>query len=360
MLWRAYALLSHGRDRIGLGSWRFRSSAPTRRKANDVLKVLEEADTAVWSVSALSACAESGLLLRLGRPATVGELAAGLSIPSAFVQCLLDMLAGFGFVTWDSGKAVASPALMPFTSSAGAETFRAALRAPLLQAEDFRRRLGSGTLTLEGWSHADDAVIEAQGALTRHWAAQALPKLKFLPGLVPRLERPGAVLLDVGAGAAGLSITLCRHFPHLTAVALEPASHPAQLGEAHVRQAELADRIAIRRERVEDLADQMVFDLAFFPQMFLPDKIIERALQRIFCALKPGGWVLVAVLAQDDQSTLSAVNQLKNLLWGGNTRDVARLKPLLESAGFDPVIRAPGRKALRMICARRPNLRDPS
>ena len=86
---------------------------------------------------------------------------------------------------------MASPALMPFTSSAGAETFRAALRAPLLQAEDFRRRLGGGTLTLEGWSHADDAIIEAQGALTRHWTAQALPKLKFLPGLVPRLGSPG-------------------------------------------------------------------------------------------------------------------------------------------------------------------------
>ena len=365
MLWRAYALLSHGGDRIGLGSiglgsWRIPSHPSASRKADDVWKVLEEADAAIWSANALSACAESGLLARLGQPATVDELAADLSMPHALVRSLLDMLASFGFVVWAHDRVQAAPALTPFTSREGAETFQAALRAPLLQAEDFRRRLGSGTLTLEGWSHADDAIIEAQGALTRHWTAQALPKLKFLPGLVPRLERPGAVLLDVGAGAAGLSITLCRHFPHLTAVALEPASHPAQLGEAHLRQAELADRIAIRRERVEDLADQMVFDLAFFPQMFLPDKIIERALQRIFCALKPGGWVLVAVLAQDDQSTLSAVNQLKNLLWGGNTRDVARLKPLLESAGFDPVIRAPGRKALRMICARRPNLRDPT
>jgi precorrin-6B methylase 2 len=358
MLWRAYALLSHGRDRIGFGSWRFRNGAPTRRKADAVLNVLEEADTAIWSASALSACAESGLLLRLARPATVAELAAGLSIPTAFVQSLLDMLAGLGFVRWVSGRAVASPALMPFTSPAGIETFRAALRAPLLQAEDFRRRLGSGTLTLEGWSHADDAIIEAQATLTRHWTTQALPKLKFLPGLVSHLERPGAALLDVGAGAAGLSITLCRHFPHLTAVALEPAAHPAKLGQAHVRQAELTDRIAIRRQRVEDLNEQMAFDLAFLPQMFLPDAIIERALHRVYCALKPGGWVLVAVLAQDGQSTLSAVNQLKNLLWGGNTRDVPCLKPLLEAAGFDPVIRAPGRKALRMICARRPNHRD--
>jgi precorrin-6B methylase 2 len=369
MLWRAYALLSHGGDRIGLGSlglgsigfgsWRIPSGSSACRKADDVLKVLEEADAAIWSANALSACAESGLLTRLGQPASVEELSADRSMQPALVQSLLDVLTSFGFVVWDQGKAQASPALLPFTSQEGAETFKAALRAPLLQAEDFRRRLNSGTLNLDGWSHTDGAIIEAQGALTRHWTARALPKLKFLPGLVPNLEKPGAALLDVGAGAAGLSIALCRHFPHLSAVALEPAPHPAQLGEKHIRDAGLADRIAVRRERVESLQDEEAFDLAFLPQMFLPDAVIEEALQRIFRSLRPGGWILVAVLSHEGQGTVSAVNRLKNLLWGGNTRDVMHIKPLLEAAGFDPVIRAPGRQALRMVCARRPNLRDP-
>ena len=363
MLWRAYALLSHGGDRfglgsIGLGSWRMPAIPTTFRRSNDVLKVLEEADTAIWSASALSACAESGLLARLGQPATLGELASILSLPPALVQILLDALAAFGFVTWKDGRVQASPALMPFTSPEGMETFKAALCAPLMQSEDFRHRLKTGTLNLDGWSHKDDAIIEAQGTLTRHWTTRALPKLKFLPGLVPQLEAPGAALLDVGAGAAGLSIALCRQFPRLRAVALEPAPHPARIGERHVQQAGLADRIAIRRERVEDLPEDKAFDIAFLPQMFLPDAIIEEAVQRIYRALKPGGWLLVAALSHDGQGVASAVNRLKNLLWGGNTRDVARIKPLLESAGFDPVIRAPGRQSLRMICARRPNLRD--
>lgn len=364
MLWRAYALLSHGGDRIGLGSiglgaWRMQGGAPSCRKADDVLRVLEEADTAIWSASALSACAESGLLARLGQPATIGELATALSMSPALVQNLLDALASFGFTRWEHGRVQASPALMPFTSFEGTETFKAALRAPLLQTEDFRLRLKTGSLRLDGWSHTDAAIIEAQGALTRHWTIRALPKLKFLPGLVPRLEKPGAALLDVGAGAAGLSIALCQHFPLLSAVALEPAPHPAEIGEKHVRQAGLAHRIAIRRERVEDLTEQQAFDLAFLPQMFLPDAIIAEALHRVFRSLRPGGWLLVAVLSHMGQDTVSAVNRLKNLLWGGNTRDVTHIKPLLESAGFDPVIRAPGRQALRMICARRPNLRDP-
>jgi precorrin-6B methylase 2 len=363
MLWRAYALLSHGGDRIGLNSlgwnsWRSPRSLAPWRKPDDVLKVLEEADTAIWSASALAACAESGLLTRLGKPVTPEALARDLSMPPALVRSLLDVLAGYGFVVWEQDRAKAAPALLPFTSPEGAATFRAALRAPLLQTEDFRRRLGDGTLALDGWSHTDEAVIEAQGALTRLWTTKALPKLQFLPGLVARLEKPGAALLDVGAGAAGLSIALCSRFPHLTAVALEPASHPAVIGDRHVQEARLADRIAIRRERIESLEDRAAFDLAFLPQMFLSDAIIQDATERIFRALRPGGWLLVAVLAQEGQGTASAVNRLKNLLWGGNTRGMDHMRPRLIDAGFDPVIRAPGGRSLRMICARRPNLRE--
>lgn len=364
MFWRAYALLSHGGDRIGLGSIGLGSWSPqaafSRRRAADVPKVLEQVDTAIWTASALSACAESGLLGRLGQPSTPAELAHWTSLPLPLVQSLLEALAGFGFLIWHQDRVVASPALMPFTTPEGSATFRAALRAPLLQTEEFRRRLNDKGLRLDGWTHTDEAVIEAQGALTRHWTRRALPKLKFLPGLAPRLQQPGAMLLDVGAGAGGLSIALCEHFPLLSAVALEPAEHPAAIGERHVREAGLDKRIAIRRERAEELEDAEMFDLAFLPQMFLPDAIIQEALRRIFRSLRPGGWLLVAALAQEGQSTASAVNRLKNLLWGGHMRDVAHLKPGLLAAGFDPVIRAPGRQALRMICARRPILREPS
>jgi precorrin-6B methylase 2 len=354
MLWRAYALLSHGGDRMGMGLLRVADKPQTCRQPDDVVALLEGTDRAIWSASALSACAETGLLQQLAAPATSDELAARLSVPPALVRSLLDVLAGYGLVTWQNGRVHATSALQPFTSPDGAQTFRAALRAPLLQTEDFRRRLDQRTLTLQGWTHTDEAVIEAQGALTRLWTTRALPKLRFLPGLIPRLEQKGSTLLDVGAGAAGLSITLCRTFPHLAAVALEPAPQPAAIGERHVREAGLSERITIRRQRVEEIEDEMSFDLAFLPQMFLPDDIMAETARRILRGLKPGGWLLVAVLAHDGHGVASAVNRLKNLLWGGNTRDVASLMPHFAAAGFDPVIRSPGGRTLRMICARRP------
>jgi len=358
MLWRTYALLSHGGDRIGLRSWRM--PFPLRRPANDVLTVLENADTAIWSAAALSACAESGLLRHLARPVSPDEVAQDLALPPALVRTLLDVLADLGFVSWNAGRVLASPSLMPFTTPEGSETFRACLRASLLQTESFRQRLRDGALSLDGWTHTDEDVIEAQGKLTQLWTNRALPKLKYLPGLVARLEQPGAAVLDVGAGAAGLSIALCRHFPHLHALALEPAPHPAAIGERLVEASGLADRIAVRRQRAEHLEDDRAFDLAFLPQMFLPDPILPEALERIFRALRPGGWMLVPVLAQDGHGMLSAVNRLKNLIWGGSCRNAAQLKLRLTAAGYDPVIRAPGGRSLRMICARRPILRDPS
>ena len=191
-----------------IGSWRRRGKPSPCRRPDDVLAILERADAALWSASALAACAESGLLRQLERPATVEELSRALAMPPALARSLVEVLEGFGLATWSGDRVQAAPALLPFTSDEGAAAFRAALRAPLLQTEDFRRRLGEGALSLDGWTHTDEAVIEAQGALTRLWTEAAVPRLKFLPGLVGRLESRGAALLDVGAGAAGLSAAL--------------------------------------------------------------------------------------------------------------------------------------------------------
>lgn len=361
MLWHAYALLSHGGDRIGLRSRGYAGRPPRPcRHPDEVLRALERIDTAVWTANALSACAETGLIEALEHPSGVPELALRTGLPEAAVRTLVGLLAGLGFVVEDGERVTAAPALVPFTSGAGAATFRAALRAPLLQAEQFRSHAAAGAVAIEGWTHTDQAIIEAQGVMTRMWARKAIPKLRFLPGLTGRLSTPGAALLDVGAGAAGLSIALCDAFPHLSAVALEPAPQPAAIGEHQIAAAGLSNRITLRQQRVEHLDDAAAFDLAFLPQMFLPDAIMPETARRVFRALRPGGWLLVAVLARKGHDLPSTISRLKNLLWGGNLRDVDAVRPHLADEGFKPIIRAPGGDAFRMICARRPIARDPS
>ncbi len=354
MLWRAYALLSHGTDRMGLNCWQPLGKQRLHQRSEDVLALLERTDEAVWTASALAACAEMGLIRALERPSTVDDMARQLSVAPQLIRALTDILIGAGLASRQEGRIQAAPALLPFTSATGAARFRAALQAPLLQTEDFRQRLAEGRLVLSGWAHTDEAIIEAQGTLTRLWTERAIPKLKFLPGLTSRLVEQGACMLDVGTGAAGLSITLCEAFPHLNVIALEPAEHPARIGERHVREAGLSERIVIRRQRVEHLEDEKAFDLAFLPQMFLPDAIIPEAIDRIFRSLRPGGWLLMAAFMDEGNTVSAAANRLKSLLWGGGTRRAASLKPHLSASGFHPIIRAPGGRMLRMICARRP------
>lgn len=354
MSWRVYALLSHAGDAVGL---RRRRHPPPPRPAPDgeaVLRVLARVEEGAWTAGALAAAHESGLLAALSSPVTAGEAGARAGMPAPLAEGLLDVLVGLGLAVREGDLFRAAPGLSPMLDGSRPDLVGAAVDGPLFQAEDLRRRAGARRLDLEGWRHESPQVIEAQGAFTAAWAERAVPKLRFLPGLTPALRRPGAALLDVGAGAAGLAITLCRHFPELTAVALEPAPVPAGIGERRILEAGLGNRVVLRRERVEEIRDEAAYDLCFLPQMFLPERIMGDTARAVFRALRPGGWLLAAVIGRPGGDRGAALGRLKGLLWGGNARDGDAVRALLAEAGFRPVIRSPGGGEIRMICARRP------
>ena len=358
--WRAFALVAHAADVLGLRPGR-RSRRPRRSlgTAGEVFQATDRLEEALWTVNALAVALETGLLADLASPLRVGEAVRRTGLPAPVAEAVLDILVGLGFATRE-----ADPGGDVFRAGAGVQALlagpavspalAAALRAPLLQAEDFRRRASEGTGGLDGWRFTDSGVIEAQGDLTAAMAEKALPKLRFLPGLVPALRKPGALLLDVGAGAAGVSLTLCRRFPALRAVALEPAPASAAVARAKVAEAGLADRIEVRAERIEHLSGGERFDLVFLPQMFLPDPVFDAAARNVFAALKPGGWLLAAVLSRRGADPRSSVARLRTALWGGNVRDDAAVARTLRAARFRPVIRSPGDEAVRVLCARRP------
>jgi SAM-dependent methyltransferase len=304
----------------------------------------------------LKVALETGLLAQLGRPTSIEDAAARTRMPVPIAAAVLDILVGLGLATLSAhdGAYQASAGLRELLSSTSAlPQLAASLGAALAQSDDFRRRAVDGSLDLGGWSFQDPGVIGAQGDLAAGMAERAVPKLRFLPGLVPALQTPGALLLDVGAGAAGVSLTLCRHFPMLGAIALEPAPVSAAIARARVAEAGLADRIEVRAERVEHLARGAVFDLVFLPQMFLPDPVFAAGIQNIFAALKPGGWLLVAAMGREGADVCAAVARLRTLLWGGNTRSDVAVADQLREAGFRPVIRPPSDSAISVLCARR-------
>ena len=71
MLWRAYALLSHGSDRLGLRPGVAGAAPAPLRNRDEVLRALEKLDEAVWTANALAAAAETGLIAYLREPTTL-------------------------------------------------------------------------------------------------------------------------------------------------------------------------------------------------------------------------------------------------------------------------------------------------
>jgi len=97
------------------------------------------------------------------------------------------------------------------------------------------------------------------------------------------------MFLDAGTGVGVVAIELCRHYPHLHAVGLEPQAVPLAEARRNVAAAQLDQRIELRAQRVEDLTDREAFDLAYLPQVFMPVEVVRRGLRTVFQVLRPGG-----------------------------------------------------------------------
>src|SRR4051794_4823222 len=294
---------------------------------------LAELSAGVWGVAVVGACAELGIVERLREPAGVEALAADTGVSSALVERLLGVLLALGLVERRGELYAATPELAQRSPS----LLAADGAATLLQAADLLRRATARELTTDGWRHTDPAVLQAQGTMSAG-AVSFLERYVFpsAPGIPERLTS-GATFLDVGAGVAAVSIELCRRFPRLRAVGLEPAEAPLALARRNVEAAGLGERLQLRRQLVQELDDADAFDIAWLPLNFLPHDVIPVALARVHRALRPGGLLLLATLGGGGEDLRSAAARLRSVLWGGEALAPERVAALLEAEGFSEI-----------------------
>jgi SAM-dependent methyltransferase len=312
---------------------------------------LADLSAGVWGVAVVAACAELGMVEALGEPIGAEALAAGTGVSPRLAERLLDVLTALGLVERRGDLYVAARALADRSPA----LLAADGTATVLQAGDMVRRAAAGELTDDGWRHTDPAVLQAQGTMSAG-AVAFLERVVFpgAPGIPERLES-GAAFLDVGAGVAAVSIELCRRFPHLRAVGLEPAEGPLALARANVAAAGLEERLELRQLLVQDLDDVEAFDIVWLPLNFLPPAVVPAALERVHRALRPGGLLLLATLGGGGEDLRSAAARLRSVLWGGDALAPEGVAALLEAAGFTDVAvldRMPS--SLVPLTARRP------
>jgi SAM-dependent methyltransferase len=181
-----------------------------------------------------------------------------------------------------------------------------------------------------GWGYEDPVVLLSLG----RGSASIVSAFAQAPELVERLSRDGAALLDVGAGVAALSVEFCRAFPGLRVVGLEPWPPALRLGQLELADAGLSGRIELRAQRVEELADDGAYDVAWLAGPFLPPPIVPVALRRTFVALRPGGRVVFGLYAGPPDPLAQRLVALRTIRSGGHPATGDELAAALSSAGF--------------------------
>jgi SAM-dependent methyltransferase len=179
-----------------------------------------------------------------------------------------------------------------------------------------------------GWAYEDDVVLLSLG----RGSAAIADAMGEVAVLDETLSRPGAILLDVGAGVAALSVSLCKRWPGLRVVGLEP--WPPALAHARNTIAGLEHRIELREQRVEELMDTRAYDAAWLATPFIAPEILPIALRRVFTALKPGGQVVFGLYGGPPDPLSQRLVALRTTRSGGASATEAEATSALAAAGF--------------------------
>jgi hypothetical protein len=320
----------------------------------DANRLMEELTVSSWGMTALAVCLETGILDHLGEePAAVPELAAAAGVQEGLVESLLEVVAALGIICRSEDRFSADPELAHLVRGPGP---LALLSSGLLQQADLIRSARAGAL-MTGWRYHDPHILQAQGVLSAG-VVRIFEQYAFghMEGLSEMLGEPGATFLDVGAGVAAISIAMCRAYPLLRAIGLEPAEAPRRLAVENIAKYGLAGRIEIRAQRIEELEDVGTFHLAQIPIQFLPTDVVLRGLQTTLRSLLPGGWVILQVLAAPGPELTPAVLRLWTRLWGGEAVLADQAVRMVEAAGFAGAAILPAFPGLptRYVVGRRP------
>lgn len=189
------------------------------------------------------------------------------------------------------------------------------------------------------WDHEDPRILNAQGNASAR-VAEVLQR-SLVPSLgddlTVRMESVDAAFLDVGTGIAALAVAICRVWPAVHVIGIDPWQPALALAREHVAAAGLQERIELRHTSAEELEDIEQFDLAWVPTFFIPNVALELTIARVHAALRPGGWATLGLYARPGNPLMDALADLRTVRQGGSLRQPQELATSLEHAGFSNV-----------------------
>jgi SAM-dependent methyltransferase len=310
------------------------------RQIDDVLAFMQGLSVASWTATAIGVLFESGIVDALSEPRTPAELASRCpSLTANQIRRCLDVAVANGLATRDGERYRLVEAAVPLLVQPLRSIVPADVRSTLMQGLSFLDS-AQGERPRVGWRHQDERVLRGQGEgsamIVRMLQRRVVPELE---GLAERIGTDDARFLDIGVRVAALAVEMCRTFPKLHAVGLDVHEPALALARETVARANMNDRIELRKLPVEDLKDESAFDLVWLPSFFIPT--VRAATTRIRDALRPGGWVVCALVGAGGDEEQNAVWALIGETWGGELLTPAEAVVMLRAGGFSIVRELP-------------------
>jgi precorrin-6B methylase 2 len=202
-----------------------------------------------------------------------------------------------------------------------------------------------------GWDYRDPVLLQAQGQMSGVVVRGIGATLTRLPELGEALQRPGT-FLDIGTGVGWLAIEAARAWPAMRVVGIDPWEPALALARENLAQSDVADRVELRMQHVEELDQVPTFAVVWLPGPFIAREIADRALARIRGALAPGGWLIFGLNATPPGPLESALASLRTVRSGGHFWDAAEVEKRLRALDFSDIGTFPTALPIQLVIGR--------
>jgi SAM-dependent methyltransferase len=203
-----------------------------------------------------------------------------------------------------------------------------------------------------GWTNEDPILLQSQGQLSRQ-IVRSIGKIAMdRPDIDFALRQSGS-FLDVGTGVGWLAIEAARTWPALRVVGIDLWEPAPRLARKNLTGSGVGDRVELRLQSVEQLDDEAVFSLAWFPRPFIARETAARALERVRRALAPGGWLVFGFYTPAPSELDEALNCLRAVRSGGHQWTAIEAMDQLRSLDFGLVETVSPSPALLFVLGQR-------
>jgi 2-polyprenyl-3-methyl-5-hydroxy-6-metoxy-1,4-benzoquinol methylase len=187
-----------------------------------------------------------------------------------------------------------------------------------------------------GWVYQDPVVLDSQGQVSRLIVRGMAAAAAQRTDLASRLEQPGTVL-DVGTGVGWLAIEAAQSWPTLHVVGIDSWQPALDLARKNLAQSSVAERVEFRLQRIEELTDEALFALAWLPAPFIGKEAMVIALERVYQALQPGGWLVVGLYPPPPDEIGQLLTKLRIVRSGGHPWAATEIEERLRTLSFENI-----------------------